>query len=45
MRRRQHGTSFIFFTKCWLEEPTFREKDLASSTLPEAISTSGFVTA
>jgi hypothetical protein len=26
----------IFFTKIWLAEPNFREKDLVSSALPEA---------
>jgi len=33
------------FTKCWLFEPTFREKDLVSSALPEAKFPFGFVTA
>jgi hypothetical protein len=30
-----------FFTKLWLSEPQFCEKDWESSALPEAISTSG----
>jgi hypothetical protein len=37
--------SFIFFTKMWRSEPHFREKDLESSALPEAISVFTRVTA
>ncbi len=43
-RLRQHGT-FFFFTKNWLGEPIFREKDLVSFALPEAQETSTRATA
>jgi hypothetical protein len=36
MRLRQGGRDPTFFTKIWLKEPNFREKDKKSTTLPQA---------
>jgi hypothetical protein len=35
-RLRQGGRNQIFFTTCWLFEPTCREKDQSSTVLPQA---------
>jgi hypothetical protein len=44
-RLRQGGRNQIFFTKCWLFEPTFREKDKSSTMLPQANLASIWLTA
>jgi hypothetical protein len=37
IRLRQGGRFPIFFTKLWLSEPQFREKEKTCTMLPQAI--------